>query len=54
LKVAAKGRTLAKVDALLRTGRIIAFLDDWCSYGAADLAGLRKLSYPTTVRILRF
>ncbi len=33
--------------------RIIAFCCHWCSYGAADLAGVFRLSYPKGVRIIR-
>lgn len=32
---------------------IVAFLCNWCSYGAADLAGVSKLKYPPNVRIIR-
>lgn len=32
---------------------IIAFLCNWCSYGAADLAGSLRIEYPTNVRIIR-
>ena len=32
---------------------IIAFCCNWCSYGAADLAGVNRTKYPTNVRILR-
>lgn len=33
--------------------RIVAFLCNWCSYAAADLAGVRRLQYPENVRIVR-
>jgi F420-non-reducing hydrogenase iron-sulfur subunit len=33
--------------------RIIAFLCNWCTYGAADLAGVSRLSYPPNIRIIR-
>lgn len=33
--------------------RIIAFLCNWCSYAAADLAGISRTQYPTNVRIIR-
>lgn len=33
--------------------RIIAFCCNWCAYAAADLAGLSRLQYPASVRIIR-
>ena len=33
--------------------RIIAFCCNWCSYAAADLAGISRLHYPPSVRIIR-
>ena len=33
--------------------RIIAFLCNWCTYGAADLAGVSRLSYPPNIRVIR-
>ena len=33
--------------------RIVAFLCNWCSYAGADLAGMSRLSYPSSVRIIR-
>lgn len=33
--------------------RIVAFLCNWCSYTAADLAGIARLKYPSSVRIIR-
>jgi coenzyme F420-reducing hydrogenase delta subunit len=33
--------------------QIIAFLCNWCSYAAADLAGVKRLKYPQNVRIVR-
>ncbi len=33
--------------------RIIAFLCNWCSYAGADLAGIGRLQYPPTVRMIR-
>ena len=32
---------------------IIAFLCNWCSYGAADLAGVSRLQYPPNIRAIR-
>jgi len=33
--------------------RIAAFLCNWCSYGAADLAGVSRLQYPPDFRVIR-
>ena len=33
--------------------RITAFLCNWCSYGAADLAGVSRFQYPHNIRIIR-
>ena len=33
--------------------KIIAFLCNWCTYAAADLAGTTRLDYPANVRIVR-
>ena len=33
--------------------RIAAFLCNWCSYGAADLAGVSRLGYPANFRVIR-
>jgi len=32
---------------------IVAFLCNWCSYTAADLAGTSRISYPPNLRIIR-
>ncbi len=32
---------------------ILAFACNWCSYAGADLAGVSRLQYPPTVKILR-
>ena len=32
---------------------IIAFVCNWCTYTAADLAGTSRLSYPPNVRLVR-
>jgi F420-non-reducing hydrogenase iron-sulfur subunit len=29
--------------------RIIAFMCNWCTYGAADLAGVSRLEYPPNI-----
>ncbi len=33
--------------------KIVAFLCNWCSYGAADLAGVSRMQYPTDIRVIR-
>ena len=33
--------------------KIIVFLCNWCSYAAADLAGVGRIQYPPNVRIIR-
>ena len=33
--------------------KIVAFLCNWCSYGAADLAGVSRMQYPPHFRIIR-
>ena len=33
--------------------RITAFLCHWCSYGAADLAGVSRLQQPPNIRVIR-
>ena len=33
--------------------RIIAFICNWCSYAAADLAGTSRIHYPPNVRVVR-
>jgi F420-non-reducing hydrogenase iron-sulfur subunit len=33
--------------------KIIAFCCNWCSYAAADLAGVSRIQYPCSVRIIR-
>ena len=33
--------------------KIIAFICNWCAYGAADLAGVNRLAYPPNVRAVR-
>lgn len=36
-----------------REPKIVAFCCNWCSYAAADLAGITRLRYPAVLRILR-
>ncbi len=33
--------------------RIVAFLCNWCTYGAADLAGVNRLQYPPNFKVIR-
>jgi F420-non-reducing hydrogenase iron-sulfur subunit len=33
--------------------KIVAFLCNWCSYGAADLAGVSRFQYPPNIRVIR-
>jgi coenzyme F420-reducing hydrogenase delta subunit len=33
--------------------KIAAFLCNWCSYGAADLAGVSRMEYPPNIRVIR-
>ncbi len=33
--------------------RIVGFLCNWCSYGAADLAGVSRMQYSPNVRVIR-
>ncbi|MFH0897444.1 MAG: hydrogenase iron-sulfur subunit [Candidatus Bathyarchaeota archaeon] len=35
------------------TPKILAFLCNWCSYAGADLAGVSRIQYPTSVRVVR-
>ncbi len=47
---------LAQIDALLEEdhmANVVVFACNWCSYAGADLAGLSRLQYPATQRIIR-
>ncbi|MEM2102786.1 MAG: hydrogenase iron-sulfur subunit [Candidatus Bathyarchaeia archaeon] len=33
--------------------KIVAFLCNWCAYAGADLAGVSRIQYPPTVRVIR-
>ena len=48
---------MAQVQAATEVKRefplIVAFLCNWCSYGAADLAGTSRIQYPTNARNIR-
>ena len=32
--------------------KILAFLCNWCSYAAADLAGVSRFQYPSSIRTM--
>ncbi len=47
---------MAQVDAILNNKhmeKIVTFACNWCSYAGADLAGLSRLQYPTSQRVIR-
>jgi len=47
---------MAQIDAALAERpeeKILAFCCNWCSYAAADLAGVSRFQYPTNIRIIR-
>ena len=33
--------------------KLLGFLCKWCSYAGADLAGVSRMQYPPTARIIR-
>lgn len=33
--------------------RIIGFTCNWCTYAAADLAGISRMQYPPNIRLIR-
>ncbi len=33
--------------------KIIGFTCNWCTYAAADLAGVSRMQYPTNIRLVR-
>ena len=33
--------------------KILAFLCNWCAYAGADLAGVSRMQYPATLRVIR-
>ncbi|MCW4055804.1 MAG: CoB-CoM heterodisulfide reductase HdrA2 [Candidatus Bathyarchaeota archaeon] len=46
----------AQIDAATEQDadkKIVAFCCNWCSYAAADFAGVSRMQYPTNVRIIR-
>lgn len=47
---------LAMIDAVLDENpmeKIVVFACNWCSYGGADLAGLSRIQYPASQRVIR-
>jgi heterodisulfide reductase subunit A2 len=47
---------LAQIDEALAEApqeKILAFACNWCSYAGADFAGVSRLEYPPTVRLIR-
>ena len=46
----------AQIDAVTEENankKILAFCCNWCSYAGADFAGVSRMQYPTSVRIIR-
>jgi heterodisulfide reductase subunit A len=46
----------AQVDSILENdnmGKVLAFACNWCSYAGADLAGLSRMQYPHTQRVIK-
>jgi heterodisulfide reductase subunit A len=46
----------AQIDAVLAedpAGQVVVFACNWCSYAGADFAGVSRLPYPTTNRLIR-
>ncbi|MDH5532372.1 MAG: hydrogenase iron-sulfur subunit, partial [Candidatus Bathyarchaeota archaeon] len=46
----------AQIDAATEQNadkKIVAFCCNWCSYAGADFAGVSRMQYPTSVRIIR-
>lgn len=33
--------------------KILSFLCNWCAYAAADLAGVSRIQYPPSTRVIR-
>ncbi len=49
-------QVLAQIDAALAEDaheKVLAFACNWCSYAGADTAGIAKLQYPPTARVIR-
>ncbi len=50
------GQILAQIDAALATRpdeKVLVFACNWCSYAGADQAGVEKLQYPPSSRVIR-
>jgi heterodisulfide reductase subunit A len=50
------GQIYAQIDAATEENankKILAFCCNWCSYAGADFAGVSRMQYPTSVRIIR-
>jgi heterodisulfide reductase subunit A len=50
------GQIGAQIDAGLKENadkKVLAFCCNWCSYGGADFAGVSRMQYPESVRIVR-
>ena len=47
------GVTISEEDMTDYNPTIIAFVCNWCTYTAADLAGTSRLTYPPNVRLIR-
>ncbi|MFQ5898849.1 MAG: hydrogenase iron-sulfur subunit [Candidatus Methylomirabilia bacterium] len=51
-----KKQMLAQIDAALverPEEKVLVFTCNWCSYAGADQAGIEKIQYPTSARIIR-
>ncbi|MGC9196768.1 MAG: CoB-CoM heterodisulfide reductase HdrA2 [Syntrophobacteraceae bacterium] len=50
------GQIIAQMDALTEEEsekKIVVFACNWCSYAGADFAGVSRLQYPSSVRLIR-
>ena len=43
----------AATEPVVFEPRIAAFLCNWCSYAGADLAGISRIQYPASIRVIR-
>jgi heterodisulfide reductase subunit A len=51
-----KEQIMAQIDAALAERpkeKVLVFACNWCSYAGADQAGVEKIQYPTSARIIR-
>jgi len=51
-----KGQIMAQIDAALSERpeqKCVVFACNWCSYAGADQAGIEKIQYPSSARIIR-